>query len=69
MLKNYSLIKKGDCYLLRRLTYPRCKLLVDMGENIPEIKNIKFIDHCSVKEMAEVIQDIGAIFESFESDC
>lgn len=69
MLKKYSLIKKGDCYLLRRSIYPRCKLLVDLGKHIPEIKRIKFLDECSVSEMAEVIKEIGSLLESFNQEC
>lgn len=69
MLKNYSLIKKDECFLLRRLIYPRCKLLVDLSKNLPEIKRIKFIDECSASEMAEVVAEIGALLESFNTEC
>ena len=69
MLKTYSLIRKGDCFLLRRLIYPRCKLLVDIGKPIPEIKKIKFLDRCSATDMAKIINEIGAFLESFNVEC
>lgn len=70
MKKKFGLVKRGNLYLLRKLTYPHFKAYVDLRKVVPEIKEIIFLEKCSVGEMAEAINEGGAYLDSVnpESD-
>jgi hypothetical protein len=69
MLKTFSLVKKGDFHILRKRTFPRLKARVDLRKLIPEIKDIDFLDCCSVAEEAQAITEVGVFLESFNLEC
>ena len=64
MKKQFGLVKRGELHLLRKLYYPHYKAFIDLNKAVPEIKEIIFLEKCSVAEMAEAINEGGQYLDS-----
>lgn len=68
MEKKFGLVKRGDLYLLRKLTYPHFKAYVDLKKNVPEIKELTFLERCSASEMAEAIKESSTYLDTVNTE-
>jgi len=68
MESNFSLVKKGDYYFLRELTYPHLKAFVHIDRKIPIIKEIDFDDKCSVSEKENALKEAEIFLQNFAAE-
>lgn len=65
-MEDFSLLKAGDDYILKRLNPPRFTALIDFEKPLPEIKQIKFLEYCSAEEYEKILKDAECFFESLK---
>ena len=68
MDNNFSLVKKGDYYFLRKLTFPHLKAFVYMDRKIPIIKEIDFDDKCSVSEKENALKEAEIFLQNYTAE-
>lgn len=68
MESNFSLVKKGDYYFLRKLSYPHLKAFVHIDRKIPIIKEIDFDDKCSVTEKENALKEAEIFLQNFAAE-
>ncbi len=68
MKNNFSLVKKGDFYILKKLTYPHFKAYIDLSKPIPEIKDIDFSETCSPSAMEKAIKEMEVFLDDLKAD-
>ena len=62
---NFSLVKKGDYYFLRKLTFPHLKAFVHIDKTIPVIKEIDFDDKCTGTEKENALKEAEIFLQNF----
>lgn len=68
MEKKFGLVKRGDLYLLRKLTYPHFKAYVDLKKVVPEIMELTFLEKCNASEMAEAIKESSRFLDTVNTE-